>query len=38
MMIYEGIKEIETEGSEHVATAVPSNKVIQTITRLYLQI
>jgi hypothetical protein len=34
MMIYEGIKELETEGSEHVAIRIPSSKVVQTIARL----
>jgi hypothetical protein len=35
MMIYEGIKEIETaEGTEHIATAVPLSNVAQTIARL----
>jgi hypothetical protein len=34
MMIYEGIKEIETEGTEHIATAVPLSKVVQTVARL----
>ena len=37
MMIYEGIKEIETaEGSEanHIALRIPLNDVIQTIARL----
>jgi hypothetical protein len=34
MMIYEGIKEIETEGTEHIATAVPLSNVVQTIARL----
>jgi len=35
MMIYEGIKEIETaEGTENIATAVPLSKVTQTIARL----
>jgi len=34
MMIYEGIKELETEGLEHVATAVPLSNVVQTIARL----
>jgi hypothetical protein len=34
MMIYEGIKEIETEGSEHVAIRIPSSNLIQTIARL----
>jgi hypothetical protein len=34
MMIYEGIKELETEGSEHVAMRIPSSKVVQTIARL----
>jgi hypothetical protein len=33
-MIYEGIKEIETEGTEHIATAVPLSNVVQTIARL----
>ena len=33
-MIYEGIKELETEGLEHVATAVPLSNVVQTIARL----
>jgi hypothetical protein len=33
-MIYEGIKEIETEGTEHVTTAIPSSDVAQTIARL----
>ncbi len=33
-MIYEGIKELETEGSEHVAIRIPSSKVVQTIARL----
>jgi len=33
-MTYEGIKEIETEGTEHIATAVPLNKVVQTVARL----
>jgi hypothetical protein len=37
-MIYEGIKEIETEGTEHIATAVPSNKVIPSIARLLTEI
>jgi len=34
MMIYEGIKELETEGSEHVAMRIPSSNLIQTIARL----
>jgi glucose-6-phosphate-specific signal transduction histidine kinase len=34
MMIYEGIKEIEAERTEHIATAVPLNKVVQTVARL----
>jgi hypothetical protein len=34
MMIYEGIKELETEGSEHVAIRIPSSNLIQTIARL----
>ena len=34
MMIYEGIKEIETEGSEHVAIRIPSNNLIHTIAKL----
>ena len=34
MMIYEGIKELETEGSEHVVTTVPLSKVTRTIARL----
>jgi hypothetical protein len=34
MMIHEGIKEIETEGTEHVTTAIPLSKVVQTIARL----
>jgi hypothetical protein len=34
MMIYEGIKEIEIEGTEHIATAVPLSKVVQTVARL----
>jgi hypothetical protein len=38
MMIYEGIKEIETEGTEHIATAVPLSNVVQTIARLLTQI
>jgi hypothetical protein len=38
MMIYEGIKEIETEGSEHVAIKIPSSKVVQTIARLFTDI
>jgi hypothetical protein len=33
-MIYKGIKEIETEGTEHVTTAIPSSDVAQTIARL----
>jgi hypothetical protein len=33
-MIYEGIKELETEGSEHVAMRIPSSNLIQTIARL----
>jgi hypothetical protein len=33
-MIYEGIKEIETERTEHIATAVPLSNVVQTIARL----
>jgi hypothetical protein len=37
-MIYEGIKEIETEGTEHIATTVPSNKVIPSIARLLTEI
>jgi hypothetical protein len=31
---YEGIKEIETEGKEHITTAVPSSNLTQTIARL----
>jgi hypothetical protein len=39
MMIYEGIKEIETaEGTEHIATAVPLSNVAQTIARLLTEI
>jgi hypothetical protein len=38
MMIYEGIKEIEIEGTEHIATAVPLSKVTQTIARLFTDI
>jgi hypothetical protein len=34
MMIYEGIKELETEGSEHVAMRIPSSKVVQTIANI----
>jgi len=34
MMIYEGIKEIETEKTEHIAIRVPLSDVVQTITRL----
>jgi hypothetical protein len=34
MMIYEGIKEIETEGSEYVAIRIPSNNLIHTIAKL----
>jgi hypothetical protein len=34
MMIYEGIKEIETEGSEHVAISISPNNLIQTIANI----
>jgi len=34
MMIYEGIKELETEGSEHVAMRIPSSNLIQTIANI----
>jgi hypothetical protein len=34
MMIYEGIKEIETEGSEHVAIRIPLSNLTQTIAKL----
>jgi hypothetical protein len=34
MMIYEGIKELETEGSEHVAMRIPLSNLIQTIAKL----
>ena len=34
MMKYEGIKEIETEGSEHVAMRIPSSNLIQTIANI----
>jgi len=33
-MIYEGIKELETEGSEHVAMRIPSSNLIQTIANI----
>jgi hypothetical protein len=34
MMNYEGIKELETEGSEHVAMRIPSSRVVQTIANI----
>jgi hypothetical protein len=34
MMIYEGIKELETEGSEHVAIRIPLSNLTQTIAKL----
>jgi len=38
MMIYEGLKEIETEGTEHVTTAVPLSNLTQTVARLLTEI